>query len=49
MENPASVLTDAPVKAIEPSVIPAAAAVVYPFPSTLKVLEFPPALQQNAA
>ena len=28
--------------------IPAAAAVVYPFPSTLKVLELPPAFQHHA-
>ena len=32
-----------------PSVIPAADADAYPTPSTLKVLEFPPAFQHHAA
>ena len=39
IENPASLLTDAPLKDTEPSVIPAAEVVEYPTSSTLKVLE----------
>ena len=49
IENPAFVLTDAPVSGTVPSVIPAADADAYPTPSTLKVLEFPPAFQHHAA
>ena len=48
IENPASLLTDAPLKDTEPSVIPAAEVVEYPTSSTLKVLELPPAFQHQA-
>ena len=48
MENLDVLLIDAPVSEILPSVIPAADAVAYPTPSTLKVLESPPAFQDHA-
>ena len=46
--NPDFLLIDAPVSARFPSVIPASAALAYPVPSTLNVLELPPAFQHQA-